>query len=345
MYWIIIVTTIITQIPSWALVWLAYADISRLSSEWSPQDAIVERFNQLGYTLAEVVISSIYMLKAKASIYQRRVMLDLIYVNVLVDALDLIEIVLVWLNINGISHFVQVFSYAFKFLLEFVVLNQLMAVAARGIYKENFAERRYHHQSITEDGSWGRPIRRKRSQPPQWSAETNTGAVQADSVNKIHIPKSQATHREKDSIGPVQVSMPLSPSLSCHRTAPQLGTSHSGISTDCRDTASCKDDDKSLPRIPSSSSSSDETVLPIQSTADEGDRDINRHSWRNTVDLFRSGCHKRRTTDASDTEDRPMKARVKRAITREDLANNHDEEGEIALHMWERRGEMVLEIP
>ena len=34
--------------------------------------------------------------------------------------------------------------------LEFVVLNQLMAVAARGLQRESFEERRYHHPSLQD---------------------------------------------------------------------------------------------------------------------------------------------------------------------------------------------------
>ena len=45
----------------------------------------------------------------------------------------------------------QTFSYALKLKLEFVVLNQLMAVAARGKRKENFEERRYHHGSKDDE--------------------------------------------------------------------------------------------------------------------------------------------------------------------------------------------------
>ena len=49
----------------------------------------------------------------------------------------------------GISHPIQTFSYALKLRLEFVVLNQLMAVAARGLGKnrDTTAEKRYHYPS------------------------------------------------------------------------------------------------------------------------------------------------------------------------------------------------------
>ncbi|KAK4690348.1 hypothetical protein P7C71_g6423, partial [Lecanoromycetidae sp. Uapishka_2] len=130
MLWMPIVALVLFQIPTWVAVWPAYADIPRVSSVWSPREAIMERFNQLGYTLAEVIISGTYikclleLLKTKSSVRQRRVMLDLIYVNIIVVGLDFIEIILIWLNINAIAHPIQTFSYIVKFRLEFVILNQ-----------------------------------------------------------------------------------------------------------------------------------------------------------------------------------------------------------------------------
>ena len=208
-FWMIIVTTIALQIPSWVTVWPAYADIPSISSVWSPRDAIVERFNQLGYTIAEAVISAIYiksllhLLKSKSGVRQRRVMIDLIYVNVLVIVLDLVEMVLVWLIEKGLSQPIQTFSYILKFRLEFVVLNQLMAVAARGLYREGYVERRYHHPSTGEAGSWCRPVHFRGSQPPMWSDEKPTGRTHETKVpgSESDEPASQisppsSTHKQ-----------------------------------------------------------------------------------------------------------------------------------------------------
>lgn len=143
-------------IPTWSLVWQAYDPYNpRLSALYSPREAIVDRCTQLGYTIAENIIGGIYiwslvkLLNLKSSVRQRRVMIDLIYVNVIAVALDILTVALVFLNQTGISHPIQTFSYILKLKLEFLVLNQLMAVAARGIRPETFAERRYHHPSST----------------------------------------------------------------------------------------------------------------------------------------------------------------------------------------------------
>ena len=67
--------------------------------------------------------------------------------NVIIVLFDILVVILLYLNGVGISHPIQTFSYALKLKLEFVVLNQLMAVAARGLQRESFEERRYHHSS------------------------------------------------------------------------------------------------------------------------------------------------------------------------------------------------------
>ncbi|KAL8847778.1 MAG: hypothetical protein Q9221_007177 [Calogaya cf. arnoldii] len=132
------------NLPTWIVVWPAYNPKTTL--QWSAPDAIVERFTQIGFTLAECVVSGVYfhalwrLLKYKPTVRQKRVFLDLVYVNVAVILFDIHTTILIYLNQLGTSHPVQVLSYILKFRLEFAVLNQLMAVAARGIRRETFGE-------------------------------------------------------------------------------------------------------------------------------------------------------------------------------------------------------------
>lgn len=148
-------TFFVATIPTWIVVFQAWNPDQYISSLWSPRDAVVERYNQILHTLVELIISAIYVVSLvrvlyspnKQSVRQRRVMMDLIYVSIIVAALDILSVVLVYLNQTGLSHPIQTFSYAFKIRLEFVVLNQLMSVAARGLKRETFEEKRYHHTS------------------------------------------------------------------------------------------------------------------------------------------------------------------------------------------------------
>ncbi|KAL8945680.1 MAG: hypothetical protein Q9222_007815 [Ikaeria aurantiellina] len=158
--YLIFACAVLFTIPIWIVVWPAWNIDEEITKRWSPADGIVERFTQLGFTMAECVVSGIYihslyqLLHWKPTVRQRRVFLDLVYVNAITIALDILSALLVCLNQTGISHPIQIFSYALKFRLEFVVLNQLMAVAARGIRRETFGEKRYHHDSIENNSYW-----------------------------------------------------------------------------------------------------------------------------------------------------------------------------------------------
>lgn len=208
--WVLIMIIVVASlmiIPTWPLVWQAYNPYNaRLSALYSPREAIVDRCTQLGYTIAESIIGGIYiwslskLLNLKASVRQRRVMTDLIYVNVIAVCLDVLTVVLVYLNQTGISHPIQAFSYILKLKLEFLVLNQLMAVAARGVQKESFAERRYHHPSATSG-----------EQASSAAASSETSRWGLDSLNE---PSRHGSARAREVVVP-------SPTLSRAQ-----GTSH-----------------------------------------------------------------------------------------------------------------------
>ncbi|KAL8670474.1 MAG: hypothetical protein Q9168_004998 [Polycauliona sp. 1 TL-2023] len=155
--YLIIACLLFFNLPTWIVVWPAWNPDEATTKRWSAPDAIVERFTQIGFTLAEIIISGIYfnalfgLLRNKPSVRQKRVFWDLIYVNAATIALDVLATVLVYINQTGTSHPVQTFSYILKFRLEFAVLNQLMAVAARGVRRDTFAEKRYHDDTMDNE--------------------------------------------------------------------------------------------------------------------------------------------------------------------------------------------------
>ncbi|KAL9036136.1 MAG: hypothetical protein Q9214_006268 [Letrouitia sp. 1 TL-2023] len=190
-------------IPTWPLVWQAFNPYNRhLSALYSPREAIFDRCTQLGFTIAESIVSGIYiwslakLLKPKPSVRQRRVMTDLIYVNIIAVCLDVLTVVLVFLNQLGISHPTQTFSYILKLKLEFVTLNQLMAVAARGLQKENFAERRYHRSSTTD----GKDPPGVNSKVSSWRQKSLLELPEVDSTKELVLP-SPALSRARESHG------------------------------------------------------------------------------------------------------------------------------------------------
>ena len=159
-FWMIVIVSPVLVVADWIVIWPAWNPDPKVTNKWSAPAAIVERIAQIGFSAVEVTINVIYMislvrlLKLKSNVRQRRVMLDLIYVVALGTTIDVLNIVLVYVNRTGISHPIQTFGYALKLRLEFTVLNQLMAVAARGVMKNRNtnAEKRYHYPGSV-DGS------------------------------------------------------------------------------------------------------------------------------------------------------------------------------------------------
>ena len=230
----IIASCILTIVPTWIVVWPAYDINGKVTERWSAKDAIVERYTQIGLTIVECIISGIYikslltLMRLKSSVRQRRVFLDLIYVNVITIAFDILTVILVYLNQLGTSHPIQTFSYILKLRMEFVVLNQLMAVAARGLRRETFEERRYHQDSIDDTSNWDRQFQDMTpfgdSSPEKGSAQTSGGEDPSTGSTQISIPApvlENAASRSKS--GQLSSSESMSPLKS-----PTSNESHEG---------------------------------------------------------------------------------------------------------------------
>lgn len=192
--WVLIMIIAVASlmiIPTWALVWQAYDPYDpRLSALYSAREAIVDRCTQLGYTITESTISGIYiwslakLLTFKSSDRQRRVMTDLICVNVLTVCLDILTVALVFLNQTGISHPIQDLSYILKFKLEFMVLNQLVALATQGHQTWESGAGRHHHLSTSGGlGSSGTS-----SQTPRCRLEYLQEPPRADLAQQLEVP-------------------------------------------------------------------------------------------------------------------------------------------------------------
>ena len=190
-------------IPTWIFDWPAWDPNGDLSALYSPREAIMDRVSQIGYTVAELVLSGIYiwrlteLLRLKSTVRQRRVMMDLIYANIIAILLDVLTVVLVFRNKGGVSHPVQTFSYLLKLKLEFLVLNQLMAVAARGLRKGTFAEKRYHYPSVSD--------RTKSSDsrfwPSKWAMGTSK-TIDDDTEVMVLPPLVHRIHGSSNDFGP-----------------------------------------------------------------------------------------------------------------------------------------------
>ena len=338
---IVIVSTIFTcTIPTWVVVWPAYDTNPKVSSPWSPRDAIVERYTQIYYIIVEAIVSGVYirsllgLLYLKSSVRQRRVMIDLIYANIIILAFDLLTVILVYLNQLGLSHPIQSFSYMFKLRLEFLVLNQLMSVAARGLNRETFAEKRYHHKS--QNDTFSSELRRWGVQEPP-PTEQKSGSLEPEKNTQAEKGPS----RDDSSKGSVQISMPSStltkgsyPSVSAIS-----GRKHS-------------EKERDLPPFPPDDASSDEaSQIPPESPVLPPEQPPPN---RRRIKMALASVHPRSRRDADGSESRPISGHGEKNISegsgtlktiwRNSLDENDDEE-EIGLHMWENRGRVILEVP
>ena len=320
-------------IPSWIVLWPAYDTDPKISSLWSPRDAIVERYTQIGHTLVECIISGVYihslifLLSLKTSVRQRRVMLDLIYVNILAVAFDLLTIILVYLNQLGSSHPIQVFSYALKLRLEFVALNQLMAVAARGLNRETFEEKRYHHASAQD--TFSAELRRFGEPPPTSSEQKSTSEGQ--------VQTKQVPNREDPSKQSLQISMP----------SPVLSRDHHPSTS--------ASSNKALPLPPPQHSPADRELSEASLQQPESPilKAVDPPPHRRRIRAALRSVRPRSWRDPDSTESRPLSSHRgdiggrerERERHRRRLAYDDEEEEEIGLHMWENRGKVVLEVP
>ncbi|KAI9798291.1 MAG: hypothetical protein M1833_004863 [Piccolia ochrophora] len=106
---------------------------------WVYRFAIMERIQIVAFSLQETLISALYIwatfkvLKPSYTIRTRTVMRHLIYVNVLAILLDVCLLCLILTSNYIIKSAVQPVVYGLKLQFEFLVLNQLMAIAKRGL--------------------------------------------------------------------------------------------------------------------------------------------------------------------------------------------------------------------
>ena len=351
----IISTYLFLIIPTWVVAWPAYDSDPKISSLWSPRMAIVERYTQIGFTLVEMVISAIYiwslfgLLNLKSSVRQRRVMLDLVYVNLIIVSLDIVVVILLYLNQTGSAHPVQTCSYAVKFKLEFVVLNQLMAVAARGVQRSNFEERRYHHASdadafSAECNEWDKRLPERSPKDIKGGQSDSQELSQPESL-QIEIPppvQAQKDRRSKD------ISHKKEPNNSrriSSQNYDEKQRNQNPFGTDPGTFLDVDDNDTdALPHKPSEAFSG--STLQLPSRRSPSPPHLPKQSMPEPRPHRNGRNHDRQSQEPWKA---PHIARMRRRIPKNARYVNYsdrDEEEEIGVHMWEnRKGSLVMEVP
>jgi hypothetical protein len=109
---------------------------------------IMERTQMTAFCTQEFIISGLYVwatLKLLKPIYHgrtRKVMTHLIWINVIIVALDIVLLAMEYKNYYEIQATLKAMVYSIKLKLEFAVLNQLMTLANAGVQD---AQLRSHH--------------------------------------------------------------------------------------------------------------------------------------------------------------------------------------------------------
>lgn len=323
--YMIVSTIFIFIIPHYVFVWPSYNALDReMSSLWSPREAIAQRYTQMGYTITESIISGLYiwslvgLLRLKSNVRQRRVMSDLIYVNIVVIALDFLEVGFVYTNQIGISQPVQNFSYILKLRLEFLVLNQLMDVAARGMRRETFGKNRYYHRTNGKDEPAydNAPIHGAESSPP----------IGQKDLSKTPGPTTLAS------------SIPLSNSLSPPKSTYQIRrTNRSG-----------SDVQNSGPESETESTSMDYIGIEERQSFSIDRKPLTQKGRDGAGFVDKTPPTFADFTRPSTWPSKNSKFLSFRQRLRSHRGNSDDDEDDedgIELQLWERRGTAVVELP
>ncbi|KAI4103138.1 MAG: hypothetical protein LQ345_007340 [Seirophora villosa] len=133
--WLIIVDGCLFHIPT---IVFTVGRFSPHPSDWTSKFHIMERIQLVGFCLQEFTISTLYIVstvRILGSVYHsmtRKVMLQLILINVVCIGMDIILIALEFTGKYTSEASIKPMIYAIKLKLEFAVLNQLMGLSKAG---------------------------------------------------------------------------------------------------------------------------------------------------------------------------------------------------------------------
>ena len=276
-------------------------------------------------------------------------MLDLIYVNVIIVLFDVLVVILLYLNRVGISHPIQTFSYALKLKLEFAVLNQLMAVAARGLQKESFEERRYHHSSAHDAFS---------AECRQWEEKESTDPQQEPSDSDHNALRKSPSVESDQLTVPVPVLSKSSQPLRRSTTDGELD-SHGNIDKDVfmakqkRRPENFYDDDSASSQAEEIQAFPSETLRSCEgsTTGNPGWHTYPQHLRDAKNKALRSTRYPigQNVSQGGGGRRQAIRTTIGRRIPTRNRNGGEEyeeeEEEEIGVHMWENNGKLKIETP
>lgn len=246
-------------------------------------------------------------------------MTDVIYVNVVVIAFDIFLVTLIYTNQGGFSVPVQTFSYILKLRLEFIVLNQLMDVAARGMRPGAFGVNRYYHTANRAD------------------MPSNDSAPSQEAKNS---PSTVKTDISKD---PAQTTFPSSIPLSDSIAPPK--SSHQFRSTN----RSGSDAQISGPESEPESNSFDHIGIADRKSFSSDGNPLTQMTnlGAGFFDKLPQPSEDFKTRSSGRSKDSKLLAFRNGDCSHCGNSSDKSEDGieGIELHQWERRGTVLLEVP
>lgn len=128
----IIVDAICFHIPTTVLT---YGSNTSNASKYTPAFNVVEKLQMTAFCIQEFIISGVYVwstIRLLKPVYHgrtRKVMTQLIWINLIIIAMDVCLLAMEYSNIYEIEATLKSMIYSIKLKLEFAVLNQLMTLA------------------------------------------------------------------------------------------------------------------------------------------------------------------------------------------------------------------------
>ena len=196
----IIVNVLILHIPTTVLT---YGSNSNQPSTFTDAFNVMERIQMTGFCLQEFIISGIYLHATVKFLHPlshgrtRKVMLQLIWINLIIIAMDVVLLVMEYDNNYDIEATLKAMVYSIKLKLEFAVLNQLMTLANSSVHNVTNAEEVGNSPSSLDPPNL----------PPTIGSKGRSKSV-AYLAN--HFPKSRTLSKVKDALHVRTNSLPTS---------------------------------------------------------------------------------------------------------------------------------------
>lgn len=150
----IIVDAICFHIPTTILT---YGSNTKDEQRYTPAFNVVEKLQMTAFCIQEFVISGVYVwstIRLLKPVYHgrtRKVMTQLIWINLIIIGMDVCLLAMEYSNIYEIEATLKAMVYSIKLKLEFAVLNQLMTLANSSVN---------NHQNLhIEDGNGEKPMK------------------------------------------------------------------------------------------------------------------------------------------------------------------------------------------